>query len=397
MFTPPPSPVPPRNSDLPRSESPPPLDLNEKEDMLPQESPEEMKRRAGRRLRLAVLLVPLLVILFSLYQTYLANRVSELSTTQPLSHSWHGLVRDEHGPKLHKRQSSSNSQVSNSSGSQSSSSSSTSSTPTRVADQPLPTVPSAPPVLPTPFPQSLVDLGQNFTSPSCAAFFTNMTGSAPFRSCRPFSLLLGSSPDFINAQSNLTLMNSLIWGTCNTNTAYSQCQSNMAWFASSLKDNCAKELDADYTLAVETLQGLNAFSVMHDAACLTSPGTNSYCYVNAVRNSNPADLYYYQLPLGIGIPKVSTSLTCSQCSVSVMRVYASALTDLSTAPLLTGLKSTYDDAASYSAQVCGANFAQASFSSGAAAGHLKRRTSWTSSVTSVGMFAAAWTVLRYLS
>ena len=28
----------------------------------------------------------------------------------------------------------------------------------------------------------------------------------------------------------------------------------MAWFASSLKDNCAQELDADYTLAVETLE-----------------------------------------------------------------------------------------------------------------------------------------------
>jgi len=49
-------------------------------------------------------------------------------------------------------------------------------------------------------------------------------------------------------------MNNIIWGTCNTNIQYSQCQANMAWFASSLKDNCAQELDADYTLAVETLE-----------------------------------------------------------------------------------------------------------------------------------------------
>ena len=162
------------------------------------ESTEEAKRRAGRRLRLAVLLVPLTVILFSLYQTYLANRVSDMSFTQPLSQSWHGLVSEDHLMRVHKRSPQPEPQTQSSAPSKSSSSSSTSSTATRAADQPLPTIPSSPPVLPTPFPQPFGDLGQNFSSASCANFFTNMTGSAPFRSCRPFSLLLGTSPDFIN-------------------------------------------------------------------------------------------------------------------------------------------------------------------------------------------------------
>jgi hypothetical protein len=35
---------------------------------------------------------------------------------------------------------------------------------------------------------------------SCSNFFSNMTSSAPFRSCRPFSMLFGSSTEFINVR-----------------------------------------------------------------------------------------------------------------------------------------------------------------------------------------------------
>jgi hypothetical protein len=63
----------------------------------------------------------------------------------------------------------------------------------------VPVVPSAPPTLPTPFPQPFDSgIAQNFSSITCSNFFANMTNAAPFRSCRPFSLLLGSSSQFIN-------------------------------------------------------------------------------------------------------------------------------------------------------------------------------------------------------
>jgi hypothetical protein len=62
----------------------------------------------------------------------------------------------------------------------------------------IPTIPSSPPVLPTPFPQAFdTTLGNNFTTNSCQTFFTNMTQSPPFRQCRPFSFLSQTSSEFL--------------------------------------------------------------------------------------------------------------------------------------------------------------------------------------------------------
>lgn len=61
-----------------------------------------------------------------------------------------------------------------------------------------PTVPSSPPVLPTPFPQPFeTTLSLNFTTNSCTSFFLNMTQSLPFRQCRPFSFLSQTSTSFL--------------------------------------------------------------------------------------------------------------------------------------------------------------------------------------------------------
>lgn len=67
-----------------------------------------------------------------------------------------------------------------------------------VTAQPLPTVPNNP-VLPTPFPQAFdSSITQAFKSDSCFNFFSNMTSSAAFRTCRPFSLLLQTSNTFLS-------------------------------------------------------------------------------------------------------------------------------------------------------------------------------------------------------
>ena len=152
-------------------------------------------------------------------------------------------------------------------------------------------------------------------------------------------------------------MNSLIWGTCNTNTPYAQCKANMGWFASTLGTQCTDELTGKNSLVVNTLTALQAFEVMHDAACLEDPTTDTYCYLNAVRASKPSDLYYYNLPLGVKLPK-TVAPSCSSCTKSVMALYASTLKNSSKSTSLTGLKTTYDSAAALSQSNCGADFAQ---------------------------------------
>jgi len=63
---------------------------------------------------------------------------------------------------------------------------------------PLPTVPSTPPTLPTPFPRSFDgQLSQNFSTVSCYNFFVNMTTSTGFRSCRSIAMLIQTSDTFL--------------------------------------------------------------------------------------------------------------------------------------------------------------------------------------------------------
>lgn len=224
----------------------------------------------------------------------------------------------------------------------------------------IPTIPSTAPILPTPFPQALDSgLSQNFSSSSCSSFFANMTSDASFRTCRPFSLLLGSSAAFINAQSNLTLLNSILWGTCNSPTPYDQCISNMNSFASSLQSNCPKELKQDNIIVSNTLIELQSFQLLYSSSCLSSPSSNTYCYLTASYNPNPFDLYVYSLPLGIPIPNSSTP-TCSDCSNSVMTVYANALKNGQAGQGQSGglglLKDTFTNALQICQSGCGQQF-----------------------------------------
>jgi len=137
-----------------------------------------------------------------------------------------------------------------------------------------------------------------------------------------------------------------------------------------LKTACAEDLKDRNTLAVETLTALNAYKVMYDAACATDPISNTYCYINAAANTSPADLYLYQLPLGIGLPKAAKGLTCSPCSKTVLNIYASALDDKETADDLTGLKDTYETSVKMVDVACGGSFARTGIVSGALATRL---------------------------
>ena len=138
---------------------------------------------------------------------------------------------------------------------------------------------------------------------------------------------------------------------------------------------------------------LQAFQVMHDVACLADPTTNAYCYLNAVRNTNPSDLYFYSLPLGIPLPDTATP-SCSACSKSVMGIYSTALQDPNQAKLLTGLKSSYKASAQIAAQYCGSAFALTSIS---AAMSLYRSSSSLSTIFTGSILILTWTILAYVS
>jgi len=185
-------------------------------------------------------------------------------------------------------------------------------------------------------------------------------------------------------------MNSLIWGTCNTTITEGQCSSNMASFASQLQSECPQELANQNLLAVKTLTALQAFQVMHDAACQVDPTTNSYCYLSAVQNTNPSDLYFYSLPLGIPLPN-SSKPSCSSCSKTIMGIYATALQqDPPQSKLLTGLKKSYGVSAQVAAQFCGSSFALTSINAAVSL------CGWRTVLMSF-VFGFVWTVLAYFS
>ncbi|RDB29718.1 hypothetical protein Hypma_013965 [Hypsizygus marmoreus] len=370
MFTPPQSPLPNKRAFSPRP------DVAEEPEStigMPASPSDIVKRQIGRRTtRWAMLLVPLVVIFITVSTQYLTGPVAfDAFAKPPEPMSWEKLTMHGHGWTHHKREPAPAPQLA----SLTSTSTSGAPTPTTTNATPVPTVPSSPPDLPTPFPQPFdADITQNFSSISCFNFFSNMTNTPAFRTCRPLSLLLESSNTFIEAQNNLTLLNSLMWGTCNTNTAKDQCVSNMNWFADALQSACAQDIKDRNTMTLTTLTALQAYSVTRDAGCITDPTTNTYCYVNAVRNTNPSDSYFYQMPLGIGVPKTATPL-CSACTRSVMGIYAAALEDPAQAPTLTGLKKTYSPAADLAVQQCGAGYAQVTTSGGVSM--LRGLSGWT--------------------
>ncbi|KAF9010053.1 hypothetical protein BDQ17DRAFT_996855 [Cyathus striatus] len=360
MFTPPPSPEPPRiyvtTYDIPK------ITITSHE-----HTPQD-KHRIGRRTRWAVIVVPMAIVLITLSTRYITHPVAfDLITDAPPS--VHAIMEKGGGWTPHRRHPMPNPQNTDSSSLASTPTSTgvSPSTSIPIASQTVPTVPGSPPTLPTPFVQPWDStLSQNFSTASCSNFFTNMTNTTPFRSCRPFSLLFQTSADFIDAQQNLTLMNELIWGTCNAPPGVVQCAANMGWFADSLKTNCAQEIKEQNAMAVDTLTSLQAFQVMYDVGCVADPNSNTYCFLDAVQNKDPSDLNYYSLPLGINLPN-STTPSCSGCTKSVMGIYSAALQNSTQASGLDALKETYNDAVAQSVEICGSAFAQTAITSGASA------------------------------
>jgi hypothetical protein len=195
MFTPPPSPRPRHLRDeLQNTTEDMPPSLSPKNVSLPGPGPSshEQKLAIGRRTGWVVLLVPLVVFLTTVSTRFVLHPVAfDVFSSPP---SWTTLVTKGMNWTPHKRHPLPYPQGPSSN----LTTSSNTATPTTTS-QPVPTIPSSPPTLPTPFPQPFDSgLAQNFSSVSCYNFFANMTAALDFRACRSFSLLLSSSADFID-------------------------------------------------------------------------------------------------------------------------------------------------------------------------------------------------------
>ena len=192
MFTPPPSPQPSRTDGFDHS-LPIPMpssELYNLEKFCDSRNSDDTKRRTGRRFLWAVILVPFIVIAFTLYSGFPTSLMRKSAPV--FSHpSWYELGSDQ---SKWKREPKPQTTLPPSSASSTSPTSTTSSSVPQI----LPTIPSSPSV-PTPFPQAFDGIiTQNFTSSSCLNFFNNMTASMNFRSCRPFSFLSSTSSTFIS-------------------------------------------------------------------------------------------------------------------------------------------------------------------------------------------------------
>ncbi|KAK7044769.1 hypothetical protein R3P38DRAFT_2766352 [Favolaschia claudopus] len=332
-------------------------------------SPETLKRRIGRRTKWTVILVPVVLILIAASTRYLTHPAAFDMFSDSASLNWETFAEQASDWTPHKRHapappllevSTAGSQTV-SSASLTGAAASTSppaSSQLPISAQTVPTIPASPPALPTPFPQPFdSDLSQNFSSVSCFNFFANMTNTPAFRSCRPFSLLLQASEGFLSAQEDLERLNTIVWGTCSTTLEEDECSGNIAWFSSNLASSCAIDLKDGNAMALNTQIALNAFGVMRNAGCLVDPSTNTYCYLDAVRNSNPSDTYFYSLPLGISMPN-NTIASCSACTKSLMTLYYGALKDDSSTPTkLSALQRTYSSAAKIAVADCGNAYA----------------------------------------
>ena len=124
--------------------------------------------------------------------------------------------------------------------------------------------------------------------------------------------------------------------------------------------NCKKEYDANQAQVTAAFNGLRAYKVLYSATCLQNPQTQNYCFASAVTNiTNPSDIFFYSMPLGLALPASSTP-SCGWCTSETMAIFHAATSDRSRK-----ISSTYKDAARQVNTICGPGFVNDTATSGA--------------------------------
>ncbi|GAA96038.1 uncharacterized protein L969DRAFT_90271 [Mixia osmundae IAM 14324] len=191
-------------------------------------------------------------------------------------------------------------------------------------------------------------LSTNFSSTACPSFFEQFLASPSFRSCYPFSLLLGTSTAFFQIQSNLTALSAVLDNSCAADTQV--CSDKMISLAQAIQDPaaCGNDLKAGNALAQSALNGFLNYDMMSQVGCLKDNSTGDYCFAEAASNdTSVTDLYWYQLPLGTTLPS-GTQASCDACLVKTMSIYSDYASN-STLPI----SRTYNQARSVGSINCG--------------------------------------------
>lgn len=198
------------------------------------------KRRSARRLKISILVVPIVLIIIALSTRCVSHpAVFDILSADGTAQGWRALAAsvldwqgNMHDPHEKReveyelelearspqtaggvsfpaqsatRTSSTGSAMSVMTASETATSTAPSVAATSSGSSTIPTIPSEPPVLPTPFPQPFDSTGitTNFSTDGCRNFFLNMTQAQPFRQCRPFSMLIQHSSAFIEVRIKL--------------------------------------------------------------------------------------------------------------------------------------------------------------------------------------------------
>lgn len=160
-----------------------------------------------------------------------------------------------------------------------------------------------------------------------------------------------TSTGFFQAAKQLVSIVRVLDATCAADV--NKCATFLTQAAKNLIDgaNCKKEYDANQVQVTEAFNGLRAYQVLYAATCLQNPATQNYCFASAVTNvTNPSDIFFYSMPLGLPLPGGSTP-TCGICTSQTMAIFHAATGDRSQK-----ISSTYRDAARQVNTICGPGF-----------------------------------------
>ncbi|KAM0787730.1 hypothetical protein ACM66B_003788 [Microbotryomycetes sp. NB124-2] len=195
-------------------------------------------------------------------------------------------------------------------------------------------------------------LGTNFTSTACPSFFQTFLADPQFYECAPFSLLLGTSAAFFDAQKNpFSLVPYVLNASCTANeTACSALMSSLATNIR-LSNTCGEDLRRQNPLVVQALQGFQNYALMREAGCQVDDSTGRYCFAEACAAATPDQLYFYYLPEGTSLPS-GTSTECDSCTQGLMNIYARYALNSTLA-----ISGTYSSARSLTVLDCGPTFA----------------------------------------
>jgi hypothetical protein len=120
------------------------------------------------------------------------------------------------------------------------------------------------------------------------------------------SLLLTTSTSFQDVikdgpENNYTTLNNLIAYTNSPKPGSQSCKDYFEGLETSFREkkHCAADLKEKNPSAIEVRNGLGSYEVMRGAGELVDPDGGEYCYLQAVADGRPDDMYLWSLPAGI--------------------------------------------------------------------------------------------------